>query len=336
MTIECLSKAQLARDLGYTDGYGKPSPRAIAQCMREALLRWGMCPRRALFAHARAQLRAFDIPTDVVPQVLEQLVNLGECEEVGVGHEEYVVPAEARWIDCGGGRAVLLGPVAPPSNTPRLDSDDHTDVAIRVHLKSEEQAAALEARGVRQTSLSEWLQPLTCLKHVSRRTDEPVRVDRFNLISFWEFLVNLVDTEGPLLGPDAEIRFMCGQPGGFFGQVTEAMLEGRWRDQAPEGVWCAYRRGYGDHNWIPTLVSIAGTERRALDLFDHDEWRWALLARSHAVGPEEVVVRSGEEVHVTWPLPAQLRAAMNMVGIPAGVWRWRVAADAPDVWTLLK
>jgi hypothetical protein len=101
-------------------------------------------------------------------------------------------------------------------------------------------------------------------------------------------------------------------------------------------VSCAYRRGHGDGHWLPTLISVDGDDHRALDLFDDDEWRWALLARSFAVGRPEVHKRSGEDVIVTWPLPAQLRAAMDIVGIPNGPWRWRVAADAPDVWALLK
>lgn len=336
MTIETLTRAQFASDLGYTDADGNPSERATAQFMRDALVRWGMCPRRALLKHAREQLRAGEVPTDVVPRVLERLVALGECAEVAVGHEAYVLPAEPRWVASGGGLAVLLGPIAPPAEAPRLVAALPADIAVRVHVRSEEQAATLEACGARQVSLAEWLHPLTYLRHVTRRSGEPVRADRVGLVEFWERLVDVVSAEGLLVDEDAEVRFVTGAPGGFFGRHTAAALEGRWRDDAPDGVWCAYRRGHGDGNWLPTLVSVDGIERRALDLFDHDEWRWALLARSRAVGVEEIVERSGDGVQVTWPLPAQLRAAMDIVGVPTGAWRWRVAADAPDLWTLLK
>lgn len=336
MTIETLTRAQLASDLGYTDADGNPSERAIAQCMRDALVRWGMCPRRALLKHAREQLRAGEVPTDVVPRVLERLVALGECAEVAVGHEAYVVPAEPRWVASGGGLAVLLGPITPPAGAPRLIAVGPADVAVRVHVGSEEQAATLEACGARQVSLAEWLHPPTYTRHAARRSGEPVRVDRVGLVEFWERLVDVVSAEGLLIDGDAEVRVVAGPPGGFFGRHTAAALEGRWRNDAPDGVWCAYRRGHGDGNWLPTLLSVEGGERRALDLFDHDEWRWSLLARSRAVGVEEVVERSGDEVHVTCPLPAQLRAAMDICGVPTGVWRWRVATDAPDLWTLLK
>ncbi len=133
MTIETLTRAQLANDLGYLDGDGKPSARAIAQSMRDALERWGLCPKRALLKHAREQLRASDVPTDTVLRVLERLVALGECAEVAVGHEAYVAPAEPRWVASGGGLAVLLGPTAVPGETPRLATLDPIDVAIRVN-----------------------------------------------------------------------------------------------------------------------------------------------------------------------------------------------------------
>ncbi len=333
--IETLTRSQLSVELGYTDLEGNPSDHAIAQFMRDAIGRWGMCPKRALLKHARDQLRAGDVTTDTVPRVFERLVSLGECAEIAVGHEAYVAPAEPRWVACGGGLAVLLGPVVPPAETPRLPVLDPMDVAVRVQVESEEQAAALEAHGARQVSLAEWLHPFEFLRCAARRTGNAVRVDTVTLATFWEHLVESVNGEGLQIGPDAEVRAVVEQPGGYFGRHTAATIEGRWRDDIPDGVWCAYRRGHGDGHWLPTLVSMDGNDRRAFDLFDDDEWRWALLARSWAIGPEEVVRRSGEEVHVTWPLPAQLRAALDIVGVPCGKWRWRVAADAPDLWSFI-
>lgn len=336
MTIATLTRAQLANDLGYTDGEGNPSEHAIAQFMRDALGRWGMCPKRALLKHAREQLRAGDVPTDTVPRVLERLVALGECAEVAVGHEAYVAPAEPRWVASGGGLAVLLGPTAVPGETPRVTTLGPADIAVRVHVETEVQAAALEACGARQVSLAEWLHPLGFLRHAARRAGDPVRGDQHHLAKFWARLNDALSEEGLQIDPDAEVRAVVGEPGGFFGRHTAETVEGRWRGDPTDGVWCAYRRGHGDGHWLPTLISVDGGERRALDLFDDDEWRWALLARSRAVGPEEVCRRLGDETIVTWPLPAQVRAAMDIVGVPSGRWRWRVAEDAPDPWALLK
>jgi hypothetical protein len=335
MKLEALTRAQFASELGYIDAGGDVSPRAVARSMRDAMRRWGLCPKRALLKHARDQLRAGDVPTDTVPQVLERLVALGECAEVAIGHETYIAPAEPRWIASGGGLAVTLGPVDVPPEIARVEPLEPTDVALRVQVISEEQAAMLEARGTRQVSLREWLHPPGYLRHVARRSDEAVRIDRFDLVRFWGHLTTAVAQEGLQVDRDAEIRFLLGAPGGFFGRHAAATLEGRWQDSAPDGIWCAYRRGHGEAHWLPTLVSVDGDDRRAFDLFDDDEWRWALLARSRAIGPEDVIRRSGDEVQVTWPLPRQLSAAMDIVGVPSGRWRWRVAADAPDLWALL-
>jgi len=336
VTLETLTRVQLASESGYTDVEGNPSEHAIAQFMRDALGRWGLCPKRALLKQVREQLRAGDVATDTVPWVLERLVALGECAEVSIGHEVYVAPAEPRWVASGGGLAVLLGSVVPPAETPRLATLDHGDIAVRVHVESEDLAAALEAHGARQVSLVEWLHPIGFLRHAARRTGDAVRGDQLTLAAFWERLVDAVNSEGLQLEPGTEIRAVVGEPGDFFGRHTAATLEGRWQKDLPDGVWCAYRRGYGEGHWLPVLVSVDAGERRAFDLFDDDEWRWALIARSRAVGPEEVVRRLGEEVQVTWPLPVQLRATLDIVGVPCGRWRWRVASDAPDLWALLR
>lgn len=336
MTVETLKRAEFAQELGYVDLDGNPSARAIAQLLRDAMGRWGLSPRRALLRHARDQLRAGEVPVDRVPEVLERLAMLGECVEVAIGHDLFIAPSEPRWIAIGGGRAVLLGPVAVPAGLSRVTGLPPEDIVVRVALGSEEMAAALDAGGWRQVSLEEWLYPCDFLRHIARREGGAVRGDQWDLARFWERLVSAIAEEGLLLGPDAEFRAVVGTAGSFFGRYAAACVEGRWGERPPNGVWCGYRRGHGDDRWLPTLVSVDGDERRALDLFDDDEWRWAFLARSKAVGAAEVAKHADGEVRVTWPLPAQLQAAMNIIGVPAGSWRWRIAEDAPDLWSLLR
>lgn len=336
MTIEPLTRAEHARERGLVDTDGNPSERAIAQILRDAAGRWGLSPRRALLQHAREELRAGDVPVNLVPGVLERLVALGECAEVTVGHEVFIAPSEPRWIAIGGGRAALLGSSAVPSQLTELPGLPPRDVIVRIIIESEEQAATLEASGARQIPIQEWLHPIGYLRHVAHREGKAVRADQWDLAQYWERLRLALDEEGLLLGADAELRAVVGEPGGFFGRLLPTGVEGRWAERLPDGVWCAYRRGHGADRWLPTLVSVDGDDRRALDLFDDDEWQWALLARSKAVGVAEVVHRTGGEELVTWPLPLQLRAAMDIIGVPAGPWRWRVEEGAPDVWSLLK
>lgn len=284
MTVETLRKAEFVRELGYVDLEGNPSARAIAQLLRDAMGRWGLSPRRALLRYARDQLRAGEVPVDRVPEVLERLVMLGECAEVAIGHDLFIAPSEPRWTAIGGGRAVLLGPIAVPAGLYRETGLPPEDIVVRVALGSEDMAAALDAGGWRQVSLEEWLHPCDFLRHVARREAGAVRGDQWDLVRFWELLVSVIVDEGLLLGPDAEVRAVVGTAGSFFGRHAAAGVEGRWGERPPNGVWCAYRRGHGDDRWLPTLVSVDGKERRALDLFDDDEWRWALLARSKAIG----------------------------------------------------
>lgn len=337
MIVETLTRVELARELGFVDADGNPSDRAIAQLLRNALGRWGLSPKRAVLGYAREQLRAGNLPADRVPKVLERLIALGECSEAVVGHESFIAPAEPRWIAVGGGRAVLLGPTKePPAKLSKVALLPHDDVAVRVALDSEEAAAILDSEGWRQASVEDWLSPQGFLRHVARRDGDAVRGDLWDLTRFWERLVSALVEEGLQIGPDAELRAVVGTAGGLFGHLTTGGIEGRWDAQPPDGVWCSYRRGHGNDRWLPTLVLVDGGERRALDLFDDDEWRWALLARSKALGAAEVTHRTDGEMRVTWPLPAQLQAAMNIIGVPAGPWRWRIAEDAPDLWSLLK
>lgn len=335
MIVETLTRTEFAHALGYVDAGGIPSERAIARLLRGALSRWGLSPKRALLKYARDELRAGDVAIDKVPAVLERLVALGECAEVTAGHEIFIAPAEPRWIATGGGCAVLLGPLAVPAEFSQVNDLPPDDVAVRIALRSEEGSAALDAAGARQVTLEEWLRPHDYLRHVARREADSVRGDQWDLSRFWERLVSALVEEGLPLSSDAELRAVVGPPGGFFGRATAAGVEGRWASSPPNGVWCAYRRGHGTDRWLPALVSVDGDERRAIDLFDADEWRWALFARSRAVGAAEVFMRAGGEERVTWPLPTQLRAAMDIIGVPLGSWRWRVAADAPELWSLL-
>jgi hypothetical protein len=336
MTMETLTRAKLARDRGFVDANGDPSARAIATLLRAASTRWGLCSRRALLKHAREELRSGDVPTEQIEPVLGRLLALGELAEVSVGHERYLVPAAPRWVAIGGGRAALIGPLPLPAGAVEVPGHSSADVVVRVDVSNEDHLAAIEAAGARQVTLEEWLHPPGYLEHVARRAGEVLRIDHWSLEKYWDLLVASLRKEGLLLGEDAELRAVVGPPGGFFGRHTATPVEGRWQVAPPDGVWCAYRRAHGEGRWLPMLVCVDGDERRALDLFDDDEWRWALLARSKALGPEEVVERVDGEQRVTWPLPAQLRAAMDLVGLPVGPWRWQVAEDAPDVWAVLR
>jgi len=334
--MEIFTRAEFAEECKFVSAGGGPSARAIAQLLRRASARWGLCPRRVLLKYAREELAVARMAAESVPDVLDRLVALGEMAEVTVGDDRFVVPTEPRWIDVGEGRATLIGTVTLPVGLESIPELGQDDIIRRVAIQTEEQTVQLEAAGLRRITLREWLHPCAYLRHIARRVDATVRSDQWSLAGYWEWLVALVAEEGLLLGPDAEFRALAGPPGAYFGHYNTPDTEGRWTQQPTDGVWCAYRRGYGPDHWLPMLVAVDGDNRRALDLFDADEWRWALLARAKALGVDEVVQRIGGEERVTWPLPLQLRAAMELIGTPSEPWRWRLAENAPDLWALLE
>lgn len=335
MRLRTQSRAQLSTQFGYLDAEGRPSERAIANILRAPLSRWGLSPKRDVLKHARAEFRAGGVE-DVsdIPRVLRRLVDIGECEEVYVGHELYLAPTTPRWIPVGEGVSAFLGVSEPPDGLSLVDSDYH-DIVRRLRVGTDEEVAILELAGVQEVSLSEWLVPPGYLRHASRRMRQPARSDAVTLGRFWDLLEEALTEEGLTVSADAEVRFLGGRPGDFFGRHNSAQPEGRWTTDPGEGLWCAYRRGYGDTHWHPCIVAVAGDGQRALDLYDEDEWRWAVLARGRRVGAEEVVRAEGLRVQLTFPAPVQLRAAMDILGSSSGAWAWDVSPKAPDLWRLL-
>ena len=331
MKLQTQSRAQLGAQLGYLDAEGRPSYRAIANLLRAPLRRWGLSQKRTVLDHARTELRAGGVE-DVsdIPHVLQRLIQLGECDDLYIGHEPYLAPAAPRWIPAGDSVSAYLGVTVPPEGISLLDSD-HRDIVRRIRVDTDEEAAVLKIAGVQEVLLAEWLVPPGYLRHASRRMRKPARSDKVSLAGFWELMERALTEEGLPLSDDADVRILGGRPGEFFGRHDSVQLEGRWTTEPGEGLWCAYRRGYGDTQWHPCVIAVAGDGRRALDLYDEDEWRWAVLARGRCVGTEEVVRADGLQVRLTFPAPSQVRAAMDILGRQSGAWTWHVSPDAPDL-----
>jgi hypothetical protein len=210
------------------------------------------------------------------------------------------------------------------------------DLVRRIHVRNDDDLAALRMAGLHQISLEEWLQPHGYSRHAARRKGRVFRSDELLLSQFWELLVAALADDGLPLGNEAEVRALTGEPGAFFGRYDSERCEGRWSDVAPDGVWCAYRRGYGNSHWHPIIAAVDGDQRRALDLFDADEWRWALLTRARWSGFDERVERLDNQVRLSFPAPDQLVAAMDLLGPRRAPWSWAVGRGAPDPWSALK
>lgn len=338
MTIGVTSREKFARQLDLVVEGGAIPARGIAALLRQPLLRWGLSPRRRVLRFVREQLEASglaeSVPADEVGLVLVRLQSMGECQEVFIGHERYVAPCPPRWIPTGEQTAVLLSVGPVPRDVVLLEAASHMDLARRIRIDDDD-LAALHMAGIRRCSLDEWIRPLDYLRHARRRLGQPVRSDTLTLAAFWELLVRSLAQEGRQLGEDAEVRVLSGAPGSFFGRYDAPACEGRWSAVADGGVWCGYRRGYSDAHWHPVVVSIDGSDRRVLDLYNDDEWRWALLARGRAVGASERVDEDESSVRLTFRPPAQLSSALDLLGPSIGPWSWSKNLGVPDLWSLL-
>ena len=337
MRLQALKKPALSDEFRLLDDKGEVSHRAVARLLRAALSRWGLSPKRAVLRYARDQLRAAEVQDLAqVPRVLDHLLALGECASVYLGSEAYIAPCPPRWIAVDEMTGVYLGTPELPTDIPQLPGGGHPDIVQRIDVSSDDVPAQLQADGVTEVSFRNWLLPLAYLEHASRRRGSPARSDVVTLGDFWELLTASMAEDALHLSEDAEVRAVVGSPGEYFGRGDRATPDGRWTNSPPDGVWCAVRRGYNDAHWHPILIDLKGPDRRTLDLFDHDEWRWALLARGLHWGQEEHLATKDDTTQSTVPLPRQLQAALDILGPSTGPWTWQLTTSAGRLWELVR
>lgn len=337
MSVSKMTRDELARRLGYVDTGGAPLIGAIADAQRAALARWGLSPRRAVLEYSRAQLRACNVDDSakLTNRALSALISMGECDEVTVIGDDYLAPAAPRWIQVGDGVAAYLSVTGPPPELERLPRGPR-EVARRLRVIDTEHAARLAARGAREVSLEQWLSPHSYLTHAARRLRAPVRADKMTLRDFWELLTSRLRRDGGLISNDATLRVLAGAPGEFFGKHDALSAEGRWVTTPGDGRWCAFRSGYSDAHWHPCLLEVDGDARRVLDLYDQDEWRWAVIACGRHSGLDERLTSSQGVISATTPLPRQLATALDLIGARTSPWSWSAPPGARDPLALIR
>ena len=339
MILESIRRDAFARDVGLISNEGEVSHRGLAELLRSPLARWGLSPRSAILRHARDQLDAADLrerASQLVPKVLGRLLHLGECAETWIGHERYIAPASPRWIRTGEGSAALLSVAPVPEGiVEQGPAGSGKDIVRRIVVHGDDELAALRMGGVSQSSIDEWLTPHAYLDYARRRTECLFRSDELSLSKFWDLLVAAVREDGLPVGDGADFRAVIGKPGQYFGRRNAASCEGRWSSTIPDGIWCAYRRGYGQTRWHPIVMAVEDGRQRAMDLYNDDEWRWALVARGRNSGVDEHIERGNGLVRVTFPAPDQVVAAMDILGPRQSAWSWEATLGAPDPWAAI-
>ena len=338
VTLETITRDTYARKLGLIQEDGEISRRSLAGLLRAPLARWGLSPRKEILRYAREQLEAagvLDRAGDPLLNSLDALVRLGECVEVHVGGDRYLAPPQPRWMLTGRGIGALLGVAPVPGGVEELQGAGN-DIVRRIRVGNDEDLDRLHMAGIRQVSVQDWLGPPGYLRYAADREGRLLRNDEISLARFWDLLEAALAKGGQSLDEDARARAVAGEPGGVFGKVGAETCEGRWTESAPDGIWCASRQGYGSSHRHPILMQVSGLRRRALDLYDWDEWRWALLAKGRRLGEEERVERRDNEVRMSFPPPLQLASVMDLLGPRRAAWSWEVAPGAPEPWRMLE
>ncbi len=336
MTLERITQKELASELDLITENGELSRRGVAELLRKPISRWGLAPRREVLRFVRSQLEASGIvtsgPSPIIGEILDQLVTFGECQEVSVGFDRYLVPCVPRWINTGNNIGILLTVGKIPEEIEIIESKNTKDIVRRIVISGEEDITALKMGGIRKSTIEEWIRPLDYLRYAENRLRQNLRFDELNLDKFWELLSESIFKKGQRLGDDSELRILSGQPGSFFGRYNATDCEGRWTTEREKGIWCGFRRGYGDNHWHPVITAIEKDQRVILDLYNQDEWHWALLARGVAMGIFERVSREENLIKLHFPAPLQLKTAMDLLGPHVQGWSWDVSIDAPDIW----
>lgn len=340
MILGKVGRDTYAREIGLVSDDGRILERGLADLLRSPLARWGLSPKTAILRYARRQLDAADVlprTTDLVESVLGRMVQLGECVEVSIGGNSYITPTMPRWVRTGKGIGTLLSVAPVPEGVVEQVWGTHVgDIVKRIQVRSDEDHEVLRMAGFKEISIRDWLSPLRYLAHGARRQGAPIRSDGLDLSAFWNVLVSEAEDMAQPLSDEADVRAVGGEPGTYFGSYSAERCEGRWRNDPGEGFWCAYRRGYGTNHWHPTIMVVEGTRCRAMDLYDVDEWRWALLARGHSEQQLERVKHIDGRVQLTFPAPEQLIAMMDILGPREGPWSWQVDKSSPNPWKALR
>lgn len=340
MILESIHPDSFAREVGLVSSDGEISLQGLADLLRSPLARWGLSPRSAIQRHARDQLDVAGLrksASHLLPKVLGRLLHFGECVEIRIGHECYIAPTTPRWISTGDESAALLSVApAPEGIVEQSPNGSAKDIVRRIEVRSDDDLAALRMAGVRQASINQWLRPHKYLDYARRRAERLIRSDKLSLSQFWDLLVFAARKDALPLADEADIRAVTGEPGQYFGRWNATNCEGRWSSTVPDGIWCAYRRGYGPTQWHPMVLVVEDGQRRAMDLYDNDEWRWALVARGRNTGADEHVERDASLLRVSFPAPDQLVAAMDILGPRHSAWSWKSSSGAPDPWAAIR
>jgi hypothetical protein len=217
-----------------------------------------------------------------------------------------------------GRRAFICGTLdAFPLPCEAFGGDEDPSSIVRWVDATEGSLVQLEEAGLDEWELVDWIGVPGWTPHLERRgvAGSPA------VHALWSALAEGFERFAMPISDPSRCAVVAGDAGGYFGRSDA--YDGRWRRpaDAADGVWCGVLRGYGDQHQRPVIAEVrGGSVTGVMELFDFDEFRWALVARGVATGRHEVAQMAGDQVAFTFPLPAQWQRLGALC--KSEKWRW--------------
>ncbi len=310
--LEALTPETLRERLRFAaDPEGAPAIGSVADAARACVRSWRSPARARVTAYLHRQFMAAGFAEDAVRarvgDVVDALIDIGDVTPVRLSGKASLVQSRPQWVRIGDAEHAFLG-------------QEDVETALVGAAQRYARSAALPPTSSAPTDFDMWVGPAGFHGHLARRTGG---TGDSALSELWAVLSAAVRHDGQPLDA-SQLRAVVDPPGahhGRFGRHNLPTVSGRWKTEVPDGTWCAVRPGRNANEWHPILVRMIGTEVRSLDLYDWDEWNWALLARGVAIGAPERMTWADGRLSFEHPVPAQFKRALRLLGGP-GTWAW--------------
>lgn len=318
--LEALTPDTLRSKLRFlSDPDGSPAVGSVAEAARACVRAWRSPARARVTAYLHRQFIAAGFAEDLVRarvgNVVDALIDVGDVTPVRLSGKASLVLSRPRWIAIEPQDFAFLG---------RDDAETPVAGAMNGYVR---RATALADYATAEEFVSFMGAP-AYRRHLARRTGGS---GDGALGEFWATLTSALRHDGQPLDA-SQMRAVVDPPGahdGYFGQHNQQTVSGRWKVGAPDGTWCGVRPGRNPSEWHPILIGVSGSDVQSLDLFDWDEWAWALLARGSALGAPERSEWKADILSFQHPIPAQYVRALRLLARPGDRrWTWTISEGA--------
>lgn len=318
--LEALTPETIRQRLGLAvDNAGAPAVGPIAEATRACVHNWRSPARARVTAHLHRQLIAAGFDEEQVRErvsdTIDALIDTGDLTAVRIDGKGSLVLSRRSIISTGDPGDIILGAIG-----------DSTSVRSEPWRYSRIRAGGPEGQSTQP--FSDWLGPAEYRRHLARRLGGSADG---TISEYWAALASSLQHDGNPLDA-TRLRAVTEPPSAqssFFGRHNLPAVTGRWTTTVPNGTWCAVRPGRNPSEWHPIIASVAGSQVQALDLYDWDEWNWALLARGRALGAPERSTWQNHNFAFEFPIPKQFVRALRLLGGPGErSWTWRLSEAA--------